>query len=56
MNSIRDPEAIDSAVDEISEEAFPADDRIGLTFANGRHETDLLSFLEHAKRMAGEVC
>jgi hypothetical protein len=56
MNSIPDLEAIDSALDEMPEEALPVHDRIGLTFASGMHESDLLSFLERAKRLAGETC
>jgi hypothetical protein len=56
MNSIPDPEAIDSALDEIPEETFSAREPIGMTFASGIHESDLLSFLEHAQRLAREVC
>jgi hypothetical protein len=56
MNSIPDPEAIDSALDEIPEETFSAGEPIGVTFASGTHESDLLSFLERARRLAGETC
>jgi hypothetical protein len=56
MKSIPDTVAIDTALDEMPEEAFSAGDPIGVTFAGGIHESDLLSFLERAKRLAGEVC
>jgi hypothetical protein len=55
MNSLRDLDPFEPTPDEMLAESFSADP-IGVTFAGGRHETDLLSFLEHAKRMAGEVC
>jgi hypothetical protein len=48
-----DVDLIEPELDEIAEEAFPT---IGLTFAGGMHESDLLSFVERARRMAGEVC
>ena len=45
-----------AGLDEIPEEAFPIQDPIGVTFAGGVHESDLLSFLERTQRLAGEVC
>jgi hypothetical protein len=42
--------------DEIPEEGLLSRDPIGLTFASGIHESDLLSFLERARQLAGEVC
>ena len=54
MNAISDFDRIE--LDEISEEAFPTFDPIGLTFASGIHESDLLSSLERARNLAGEVC
>jgi hypothetical protein len=42
--------------EEIPEEAFLIHDPIGLTFASGIHERDLLAFLERSRRLAGEVC
>jgi len=54
MNAISDFDRIE--LDEISEEVFPTFDPIGLTFASGIHESDLLSSLERARHLAGEVC
>ena len=42
--------------DDIPQDIFVCRDPIGLTFASGIHESDLLSFLERARRLAGEVC
>ncbi len=56
MNSNRDLDRIETELDEIPEEDFLAHDPIGLTFASGIHESDLLSFVERARRLAGEVC
>jgi hypothetical protein len=56
MNSIPDVEVIDSPLDDMPEETYPDSDSIGLTFAGGIHERDLLSFFERAQRLAGEVC
>jgi hypothetical protein len=51
-----DVDRIEPELDEVAEEAFPTRDPIGLTFASGMHESDLLSFMERARCMAGEVC
>jgi hypothetical protein len=56
MNSNPDLDRIEPELDEIPEEAFLTRDPIGLTFASGIHESDLLSFVERARRLAGEVC
>lgn len=56
MNPNLDVDRIEPELDEIPEEAFRTRDLIGLTFASGIHETDLLSFLERARRLAGDVC
>ena len=56
MNSNPDVDQIEPELDEIPEEAFLTRDSIGLTFASGIHESDLLSFVERARRLAGEVC
>jgi hypothetical protein len=45
-----------SELDEIPEEISLTFDPVGLTFASGIHESDLLSSLESAKHLAGEVC
>jgi hypothetical protein len=54
MNANSDFDRIE--LDEIPEEVFLTFDPIGLTFASGIHESDLLSSLERAKHLAGEVC
>jgi hypothetical protein len=54
MNAISDFDRIE--LDEIPEEVFLTSDPIGLTFASGIHESDLLSCLERARHLAGEVC
>jgi len=56
VNSSLDLDPIEPTSDEILAETFSAGDPIGVTFASGMHESDLLSFLERAKRLAGEVC
>jgi hypothetical protein len=56
MNSIPDFDPIEPTPDEILAETYSASDPIGVTFASGMHESDLLSFLERAKRLAGEAC
>ena len=56
MSSIPDLDPIELTPDEILAETSSAGDPIGLTFAGGMHESDLLSFLERAKGLAGEVC
>jgi hypothetical protein len=56
MNSNLDLTLIEPEADEIPEEAFATRDPIGLTFAGGMHESDLLSFVERVRRLAGEVC
>jgi len=45
---------LDSILDEDLTEAFPGSDLIGVTFAGGIHESDLLNFLERASRLAGD--
>ena len=54
MNANSDFDRVD--LDEIPEEAFLTFDPIGLTFASGLHESNLLSSLERARCLAGEVC
>lgn len=54
MNSNAELDRID--IDEIPEEVYLTWDPIALTFASGIHECDLLSSLERASRLAGEVC
>ena len=56
MNSIHDFDPIEPTPDEILAETFSGGDPIGMSFASGMHETDLISFLERAKHLAGEVC
>lgn len=56
MSSIPDLDPIEPTLDENLAEAFSARDPIGVTFASGIHESDLLSYLEHAQRLAREVC
>jgi hypothetical protein len=56
MNPNPDLDRIETELDEIPEEAFLTRDAIGLTFASGLHESDLLSFVERDRRLAGEVC
>jgi hypothetical protein len=53
MNANSDFDRIE--LDEIPEEVFLTIDPIGLTFANGIHESDLLSSVERAKHLAGET-
>lgn len=55
MNSLPDLDPFEPTPDEMLAESFSADP-IGVTFAGGMHESDLLSFLERAKHLAGEVC
>ena len=55
MSSIPDLDPIEPSPDESLAEAFSAGDPIGVTFASGIHQRDLLSFLERARRLAGEV-
>lgn len=54
MNSISDLDPSEPSLDEILE-VFSTADPIGVTFASGVHESDLLSFLERAQHLAGEV-
>jgi hypothetical protein len=54
MNAKSDFDRIE--LDAIPEEVFLTFEPIGLTFASGIHESDLLSSLERAKHLAGEVC
>ena len=54
MSSIPDLNPIEPTLDEMAE-ASSADDPIGVTFASGIHESDLLSFLERTRRLAGEA-
>jgi hypothetical protein len=56
MNLNADLDPVGLELDDIPEEVFPIRDSIGLTFASGIHESDLLSFMERARRLAGEVC
>jgi hypothetical protein len=56
MRSILDLDPIEPTPDEILAETYSASDPIGVTFASGMDESDLLSFLERAQRLAGEVC
>jgi hypothetical protein len=56
MSSLPDPDPIEPTPDEVQAETFSAGERIGVTFASGMHESDLLSFLERARGLAGEVC
>jgi hypothetical protein len=49
MSSIPGPDPIEPTLDEILAEACSAGEPIGVT---GIHESDVLSFLEHAKRLA----
>ena len=56
MNSNLDLTEIESELDRIPEETFPTHDPIGLTFADGMHESDLLSYMERVRGLAGEVC
>lgn len=55
MNSNLDLAGIEPELDQIPEETFPTHDPIGLTFAGGMHESDLLSYVERVRRLAGEV-
>ncbi len=43
-------------LDQIPEETFPTHEPIGLTFAGGTHESDLLSYVERVQRLGGESC
>ena len=45
---------LDPILDEDLTESFPGSDPIGVTFASGIHESDLLTFLERASRLGGE--
>jgi hypothetical protein len=56
MNSNPDLDQIEPELDDIPEEDFLTCDPIGLTFVSGIHESDLLLFVERARRLAGEVC
>ena len=56
MNANLDFTLIEPELDPIPEETFPSHDPIGLTFAGGTHESDLLSYVERVRRLAGEVC
>ena len=52
MSSIPGLDPIKPTLDEILAEASSAGDPTGVTFASGSHESDLLSVLERAKRLA----
>jgi hypothetical protein len=54
MNANSDFDRIE--LDEIPEEILLTFDPIALTFASGIHESDLLSSMERARHLAGEVC
>ena len=43
-------------VELLDEAESDSSDPIGVTFAGGTHESDLLTYLERASRLAGEVC
>ncbi len=53
MSPIDDFDAIEPTPDENLAEASFDGDPIGVTFASGMHESDLVSFLERARRLAG---
>jgi hypothetical protein len=55
MSSIPDLDPNEPTPDEVLAETFSADDPSDVTFASGMHESDLLSFVERAKRLTGEV-
>ena len=52
MSSIPELDPIEPTLDEILAEASSAGDPIGVTFVSQVHESDLLSDLERAKRLA----
>ena len=56
MHSNLDLILIEPELDQIAEETFPTHEPIGLTFAGGMHESDLLSYVERVRCLAGEVC
>ena len=43
-------------VEILDEHLIDDSDPIGVTFASGIHESDLLTHLERASRLTGEVC
>lgn len=55
MNSNVDLTLFEPELEEISEEFFPSHEPIGLTFAGGMHESDLLSYMERVQLLGGEV-
>jgi hypothetical protein len=55
MKSIFDPDPAELTPDEIVAETYLTGGPIGVTFAGGTHESDLISFLERAKHLAGDV-
>jgi hypothetical protein len=56
MNLDAAVDRMEAEFDEIPDEGFLTRDTLGVTFASGIHESDLLSFVERANRLAGEVC
>jgi len=55
MSSITDLDPIEPSPDDMLAEDFSAGGPIGVTFASGIHESDQVSFLERAQRLAGGV-
>jgi hypothetical protein len=55
MNSFPDFDAMEPTPDEILAETLSDGDPIGVTFASGTHESDLFSFVERARRLAGDL-
>jgi hypothetical protein len=55
MNGSADFDETQAVLDEIPDEILAGSDPIGVTFASGIHESDLFSFLERAKYLAGEM-
>jgi hypothetical protein len=55
MNANADFDQTESVLDDVPEETAAGNDPIGVTFASGVHESDLFSFLERAKYLAGEM-
>ena len=52
MNQASELEPVEILDEDLTDDS----DAIGITFAGGIHERDLLTHLERASRLTGEVC
>ena len=52
MNQVSELEMVEILDEDLTDDSDP----ISVTFASGIHESDLLTHLERASRLTGEVC